>query len=127
VQSGSLSHRVVKIPAPPKCKLFPDRQDWFVESVGMPPSTLSLKGKPDTKKTLSGPHAQVYSAGLWDGMDRTHLFSAGLTPTDSEAMAVTVSASSFSHFCASIRECPTVEDRRCRQRQYLPGGEGNTQ
>lgn len=50
-----------------------------------------------------------------------HLFSAGFTPTDSEAMAVTVSASSFSHFWASTRECPTVEQRRGRERQYWPG------
>lgn len=75
VQSGSLSHRVVKIPGPPRRKLFPDRQYWFVESVGMPPSILSLKGKPGTRlgihrKILSGPHAQVCSAGLRDSMDR---------------------------------------------------------
>lgn len=50
-----------------------------------------------------------------------YLFSAGFTPTDSEAMAVTVSASSFSHFWASTRECPTVEQRRGRERQYWPG------
>lgn len=53
-----------------------------------------------------------------------HLFSAGFTPTDSEAMAVTVSASSFSHFWASTRECPTVEQRRGRERQYWPAGGG---
>lgn len=35
---------------------------------------------------------------------RAHLFSAGFTPTDREAMAVTVSASSFSRFWASTRE-----------------------
>lgn len=35
---------------------------------------------------------------------RAHLFSEGFTPTDSEAMAVTVSASSFSHFWASTSE-----------------------
>lgn len=55
----------------------------------------------------------------------THLFSAGFTPTDREAMAVTVSASSFSHFWASTRECPTVEQRRGRERQYWPGGGGD--
>lgn len=43
------------------------------------------------------------------GGKETHLFSAGFTPTDKDAMAVTVSASSFSHFCASIKEYPTVE------------------
>lgn len=41
----------------------------------MAPSILSLKGKPGTRlgthrKILSGPHAQVYSAGLRDGMER---------------------------------------------------------
>lgn len=53
---------------------------------------------------------------------RAHLFSAASTPTDSEAMAVTVSASSFSRFCASTREYPTVGQRRCSGRQYWPGG-----
>lgn len=38
-------------------------------------------------------------------------------------MAVTVSASSFSHFWASTREWPTVEQRRGRERQYWPGGQ----
>ena len=38
------------------------------------------------------------------GGAHAHLFSGAFTPTDSEAMAVTVSASSFSHFWASTRE-----------------------
>lgn len=49
-----------------------------------------------------------------------HLFSAGFTPTDREAMAVTVSASSFSHCWASTREEATEDDSRCSEGQYRP-------
>lgn len=53
--------------------------------------------RPWTKAPPSTP------AGSWGGAG-AHLCSEGCTPTDSEAMAVTVSASSFSQLCASTSE-----------------------
>lgn len=42
-----------------------------------------------------------YRGGSCSMGSSSALFSVGVTPTDRDAMAVTVSASSFSHFCAS--------------------------
>lgn len=53
-----------------------------------------------------------------------HLFST-ITATEREAKAVTVSTSSASWCCASRKEQPSLEAKRCTATQYLPAGEGN--
>lgn len=56
------------------------------------------------KQTRGRSFRSGYRGGSSSMGSSSGLFSGALTPTDSEAMAVTVSASSFSHFWASTRE-----------------------
>lgn len=56
-----------------------------------------------------------------------HLFPMCLLATDNEAMAETVSASSVSCRRASLSEQPSVEAKRCSERQYLPTRDQNRQ
>lgn len=65
-------------------------------------SRRSFKTETDKQETRA--RGSGYRGGSSSMGSSSGLFSGAFTATDSEAMAVTVSASSFSHFWASTRE-----------------------
>lgn len=83
-------------------------------------STTPVKAKAQSLVAHEGhPHVP----GLTKSITH-HLFST-ITATEREAKAVTVSTSSASWCCASRKEQPSLEAKRCTATQYLPAGEGN--